>query len=120
MILMVYEPGEWSEEELKILFNFAPEEQASSDTDVLYSGEMIDVESGGINNVLPTEASRIVYHYSMIEPWCCNVISMPLGKDEEKAKKVAEKNREGIIEELTGIKSNHNRGKLKSQKIKIT
>ena len=45
---MIYSPGDWTKKELISLFNFAPEKQFSEDPDVLYAGEMIDVDGGGI------------------------------------------------------------------------
>lgn len=41
-------PNDWSLNELRSLFTFAPEDTRSADPDVLYRGELIDVERGGI------------------------------------------------------------------------
>lgn len=43
-------PQDWTLEELRRYFTFAPEDQASSDAEVLYRGELIDVERGGIRS----------------------------------------------------------------------
>ena len=42
---------EWSLNEMRTLFSFAPEDTESSDPDVLYRGELIDVEKGGIQTI---------------------------------------------------------------------
>jgi len=45
---MIYSPGDWTKKELIALCNFAPEDEFSEDPDVLYSGEIIDADGGGI------------------------------------------------------------------------
>ncbi len=58
---MVYQVCEWSENELKSMFNFAPEDTTSDDPDVLYSGEVINVESGGIKGLIDEESPQEVH-----------------------------------------------------------
>ncbi|MBI5699445.1 hypothetical protein HZC35_03935 [Candidatus Saganbacteria bacterium] len=40
----------WTLEELKRYFTFTAEDQNTSDPDILYRGELIDVERGGIRS----------------------------------------------------------------------
>lgn len=54
---MIYSTGDWTRKELISLFNFAPEKQFSEDPDVLYAGEMIDVDGGGIKYYVREAAS---------------------------------------------------------------
>jgi len=53
---MIYE---WSLNEMRTLFSFAPEDTESSDPDVLYRGELIDVEQGGIRQPVQNFTEKI-------------------------------------------------------------
>ena len=41
---------DWTLEELRRYFTFTAEDQTTSDPDILYRGELIDVERGGIRS----------------------------------------------------------------------
>ena len=43
-------PQDWTLEELRRYFTFTAEDQSTSDPDILYRGELIDVERGGIRS----------------------------------------------------------------------
>ena len=120
---MVYVPGEWTEEELKKMFDFAPEEQKSSDPDVLYSGEMIDVGNGGVKNNRLREASPIFADSSVIDPMFYQIAKNPpnekLLRKNKNSRKVSEKSRAGILAELTGAEERNTSRGLKKKKVEV-
>lgn len=65
--VMINESGEWSAKELKQLFDFAPEDSIASDTDILYSGECIDVENGGIKEYCSQELMNELTEQNILE-----------------------------------------------------
>jgi hypothetical protein len=64
---MTNKSGEWSIKEIKQLFNFAPEETMASDPDILYAGECIDVERGGIKEYCSQDEMNAIIEKSIIK-----------------------------------------------------
>ena len=131
VMYMTYVQGEWSKQELKSLFNFAPEDKESADPDVLYSGEMIDVEAGGIKTNLaeeigvePTTSNRQANNYSEIAAAPIsiegNIFEIKSVLKSKNAKSPSNKSRESIIEDLTGTRKKRPKYSLITKKAKIT
>jgi hypothetical protein len=125
---MIYMPGEWSEKELKSLFNFAPEDVVSEDSDVLYSGEMIDAKNGGIKYRLyddiqqdtPGAQSKKNLTEISIEPYSIqgNLFEIKNLNNNSTSRQASGRDRGKILEELTGVRSidpAENKGKRKNR-----
>ncbi len=99
---MVYVQGEWTQKELNKLFNFAPEEIESSNPDVLYSGELIDVESGGIKSNQSQQAPQIFVDSSIEDPMYYSIGAIHTQKHTYNSRRVTDKSRASMLVELTG------------------